>query len=34
VTCVAATIFAHGLGEQPIYATLLKRTLAREQRGG
>jgi len=34
VTCVAATIFAHGLGEQPIYATLLKRTLARERRGG
>jgi len=29
VTCVAATVLAHGLGEQPIYATLLQRTLER-----
>jgi CIC family chloride channel protein len=30
VTCVAATIVAHGLGEHPIYASLLRRTLKRD----
>jgi len=30
VTCVAATIVAHALGEQPVYTTLLGRTLKKE----
>jgi CIC family chloride channel protein len=31
-TCLVATMVAHGLGGQPIYSVLLRRTLERTKR--